>query len=100
MPMMCGGRGFTDCDGVEVGGCLGCKDVAYVTAGCGGGGWTSLIGEHVLCKLLKGVVDDGIGIGGGSSSSVGLLTYLGLVGAYWDVLLLCCLVTVVLWLWL
>ena len=58
MPMMCGGGGLAYCNGMEVGGCLGCEDVTYVTAGCGGGGWTSLIGEHVLCKLLKGVVDD------------------------------------------
>ena len=98
MPMMCGGGGLADGYGMEVGGCLGCKDVAYVTAGCGGGRWTALIGEHVLCKLLKGVVDDRVG-GGGGSSSVGHLTYLGLVEAYWDVLLLRCLVTVVLWLW-
>ena len=94
--MMCGGGRLADGDGVEVGGCLGCKDVTDVTAGCGGGRWTALIGEHVLCKLLKGVVDDRVG-GGGGSSSVGLLTYLGLIGAYWDVLVCCLVVAVLMW---
>ena len=63
MPVMGRYGGFADCDGVKVGGGFGGEDVTYVTAGGGCGGWTALVGEHVLCKLLEGIVDDGI-VGG------------------------------------
>ena len=66
MPMMCRCGGFTDCNGMEVSGGFGGEDVADIATGVGGGGWTALVGEHVLCKLLEGIVGhDGIVVGGG-----------------------------------
>jgi len=56
MPMMCRLRRGANGHGVEIGCRISREDITDVTAIGGGGGWTALIGEHVVCKRLEWVV--------------------------------------------